>query len=64
MTVLNDLDRFHLVMDTIDRLPQTGNPGIRLKQQLMDKLVEHKQYINQHGQDLPEIRHWQWSNCP
>jgi len=61
MTVLNDLDRFHLVMDAIDRLPQTGDKGIYLKQQLKDKLVEHKQYIDKNGQDLPEIRNWEWS---
>ena len=60
MTVLNDLDRFHLVMDTIDRLPQTGDKGIFLKQQLKDKLIEHKQYIDKYGQDLPEIRNWRW----
>ncbi|MEO8268284.1 MAG: phosphoketolase family protein [Aureliella sp.] len=60
MTVLNDLDRFHLVMDTIDRVPKTGDAGVRLKKQLMAKLIEHKQYINQHGQDLPEIRNWKW----
>jgi len=61
MTVLNDLDRFHLVMDTIDRLPQTGDKGIYLKQQLGEKLVEHRQYIEEYGQDMPEIRHWQWN---
>jgi xylulose-5-phosphate/fructose-6-phosphate phosphoketolase len=60
MTVLNDLDRFHLVMDTIDRLPQTGAKGVYLKQQLQDKLVEHKYYIAKYGQDLPEIRNWKW----
>jgi len=62
MTVLNDLDRFHLVMDTIDRLPQTGDKGIYLKQQLKDKLIEHRQYINKNGQDMPEIRNWKWSD--
>ena len=64
MTVLNELDRFHLVMDVIDRLPQLGSKEAYLKQQLKDKLVEHKQYINTHGEDLPEIRNWKWGhNC-
>ena len=62
--VLNELDRFHLVMDAIDRLPQTGDQGIYLKQQLKDKLIEHKQYIDVNGLDLPEIRHWQWGKTP
>ncbi len=62
MTVLNDLDRFHLVMDVIDRVPQTGAPGATLKQALMDKLVEHRQYIRRHGLDLPEIRNWKWAS--
>jgi xylulose-5-phosphate/fructose-6-phosphate phosphoketolase len=61
MTVLNDLDRFHLVMDTIDRLPQSGAKGAHLKQQLQDKLIEHKQYIDKYGEDMPEIRNWKWS---
>jgi xylulose-5-phosphate/fructose-6-phosphate phosphoketolase len=60
MTVLNDLDRFHLVIDVIDRVPQVGSRGPYLKQQLHDKLVEHKQYIDRHGVDLPEIRNWVW----
>jgi xylulose-5-phosphate/fructose-6-phosphate phosphoketolase len=60
MTVLNELDRFHLVIDAINRLPQTGSKGAYLKQQLEDKLVEHRQYINHHGEDMPEIRNWSW----
>ncbi|MGP1685011.1 MAG: hypothetical protein ACTS8S_22030, partial [Giesbergeria sp.] len=63
MTVLNDLDRFHLVMDTIDRLPQTGDKGLALKQRLSDKLVEHRKYIRLHGQDMPEIRNWTWTSA-
>ncbi len=63
MTVLNDLDRFHLVMDSIDRLPQTGDQGLALKQQLKDKLVEHKLYIGKNGEDLPEIRNWRWGDA-
>jgi len=60
MTVLNDLDRFHLVMDVIARVSHTGEPGLALKQQLTDKLIEHRKYIRIHGQDLPEIRNWKW----
>ena len=60
--VQNELDRFHLVIDAIDRLPQTGSKGAYLKQQLQDKLIEHKQFISTHGEDLPEIRNWKWSN--
>ncbi len=60
MTVMNELDRYHLVMDVVDRLPQAGDRGIYLKQQLKDKLVEHKQYIDKHGEDLPEVRSWKW----
>jgi xylulose-5-phosphate/fructose-6-phosphate phosphoketolase len=61
MTVLNDLDRFHLVIDTIDRLPQLGEKGLQLKEQLEDKLLEHRKYIEKWGEDLPEIRNWHWT---
>lgn len=60
MTVLNDMDRFHLVMDVIDRLPQTGVKGVELKRMLGEKLIEHRQYINEYGVDMPEIRDWRW----
>jgi xylulose-5-phosphate/fructose-6-phosphate phosphoketolase len=60
MTVLNDLDRFHLVMDVIARLPQIGTRGDYLRQQLQDKLIEHKQYIVRYGEDMPEIKNWVW----
>jgi xylulose-5-phosphate/fructose-6-phosphate phosphoketolase len=60
MTVLNDMDRYHLVIDVIDRLPQTGSKGIYLKQRLQNRLIEHKAYIAKFGQDMPEIRNWRW----
>ncbi|MDP9064616.1 MAG: phosphoketolase family protein [Pseudomonadota bacterium] len=62
MTVLNELDRFHLVMDVIDRVPKAGEKGVYLRQQLKDKLTEHKTYIDKNGQDLPEIRNWTWQS--
>jgi xylulose-5-phosphate/fructose-6-phosphate phosphoketolase len=62
MTVLNDLDRFHLTLDTIDRLPQLGSAAGYAKQALRDKLTEHRQYIVRHGEDLPEIREWRWGS--
>jgi xylulose-5-phosphate/fructose-6-phosphate phosphoketolase len=61
MVVLNDLDRFHLVGDVIDRVPSLGSRAAYAKQFLRDKLLDHKQYIQKHGQDMPEIRNWKWS---
>jgi xylulose-5-phosphate/fructose-6-phosphate phosphoketolase len=61
MVVRNDLDRFHLASDVIDRLPQLGYLAAYAKQALRDKLIEHKKYICQRGEDMPEIREWRWS---
>ncbi len=60
LRVQNDIDRFHLVIDVIDRLPHLGSKGAYLKQQLQDKLIEHKHYIREHGKDMPEILNWKW----
>jgi xylulose-5-phosphate/fructose-6-phosphate phosphoketolase len=61
MAVLNDLDRFHLVQDVIDRLPQLAGRGDYLKQEVRDKLVEHNQYIRDFGEDMPDVRNWKWN---
>jgi xylulose-5-phosphate/fructose-6-phosphate phosphoketolase len=60
MTVLNDLDRYHLAGDVVDRVPKLQRVGGHFKQFLRNKLVEHKEYIRAHGEDLPEIREWKW----
>jgi xylulose-5-phosphate/fructose-6-phosphate phosphoketolase len=60
MTVLNDLDRFHLAGDVVDRVPRLARVGAHFKQFLRNKLVEHKLYIRQYGDDMPEIREWKW----
>jgi hypothetical protein len=61
MVVLNDLDRFHLVADVIDRVPALGPRAAYAQQAIRDKLIEHQQYIARHGEDMPEIRNWRWS---
>jgi xylulose-5-phosphate/fructose-6-phosphate phosphoketolase len=61
MTVLNDLDRFHLAMDVIDRVPKLRYLAAHQKQRLRDLLIEHKQYIAKHGDDMPAIRDWRWT---
>lgn len=60
MVVRNDLDRFHLMADVIDRVPKLGPVAAYAKQAIRDKLIEHSQYIREHGEDLPEIRDWHW----
>lgn len=60
MVVLNELDRFHLVADVIDRLPQLGTKAAYVKQYIRDKLLDHKAYVQRYGEDMPEIRDWKW----
>ncbi len=60
MVVMNDLDRFHLVMDVIERVPKLGVSAANVTQLMRDRLTEHRQYICEHGDDLPEIRDWKW----
>jgi xylulose-5-phosphate/fructose-6-phosphate phosphoketolase len=60
MVVLNDLDRFHLVSDVMDRVPKMRARAPHIKQAMRDRLVEHKNYIERHGEDMPEIRDWKW----
>ena len=60
MVVLNDLDRFHLVIDVIDRVPSLGSRAAALKQQMQERLLEHRRHIVEHGDDLPAVRDWRW----
>ena len=60
MVVRNDLDRFHLVADVIDRVPKLGPKAAYVKQALRNKLIDHKQYIEKHGDDMPEVKNWSW----
>ena len=60
MVVLNDLDRFHLVSDVIERVPELGSRAAYTKQYIRDKLIDHRAYICKHGEDMPEIKNWKW----
>ena len=60
MRVLNDIDRFHLVIDAVKYLPQLGNRGAFLVQEMKNKLVAHRQYIAEYGEDMPEVKNWTW----
>ena len=60
MVVLNDLDRYHLVEDVVDRVPKLGARTAYIKQDLQERLIEHREYIREHGDDMPEIRDWAW----
>ena len=60
MLVLNDMDRFHLVMDVIDRVPGLGTRAAVLRQQMADSRARHREWIVAHGEDMPEITGWTW----
>jgi xylulose-5-phosphate/fructose-6-phosphate phosphoketolase len=62
MCVLNDIDRFHLVLDVIDRVPRLGVRAAYVKQAIRNKLFEHSRYISEHGEDMPEIQDWKWGH--
>jgi xylulose-5-phosphate/fructose-6-phosphate phosphoketolase len=64
MAVRNDMDRYHLVMDVIDRVPALGQRAAHLRQRVRDRLIEHADYITRHGEDLPDVRNWAWSLAP
>jgi len=61
MVVLNNLDRFHLVMDVIDRVPGLAEPAAAIRQEMVDRRTAHWHYVREHGEDMPEVRDWRWS---
>ena len=62
MVMMNDLDRFHLVMDVIDRVPGLARRAAVVRQTMVDKRAEHRPYVRETGEDLPEIRDWTWQS--
>ena len=62
MAVMNDLDRFHLFLDVLDRVASLEPKSAHLRQEIHGKLVEHKEYVRKHGEDMPEVRDWTWSS--
>jgi xylulose-5-phosphate/fructose-6-phosphate phosphoketolase len=60
MVVMNDLDRFHLFLDVVNRVPKLDALAAHVRQEMRDKLIEHKEYVRKHGQDMPEILEWKW----
>ncbi|RAX16257.1 phosphoketolase [Pseudarthrobacter sp. AG30] len=64
MCVLNQLDRFNLAIDVIDRVPRLKDVSAHVREELKNRLIEHRQYIRTHGEDMPEIRHWEWTSAP
>ena len=64
MCVLNQLDRFNLAIDVIDRVPRLKDVSAHVREELKNKLIEHRQYIRAHGEDMPEIRNWEWTSAP
>jgi xylulose-5-phosphate/fructose-6-phosphate phosphoketolase len=64
MVMLNDLDRFHLVMDVIDRVPGLAEHGAHLRQEMTDERLRHRAYTREHGDDAPDVRDWIWPHTP
>ena len=62
MRVQNEINRFHLIENVVDSLADLGRKGAYVKQSMRDKLIKHKRYIDEHGEDMPEIRNWKWGN--